>query len=118
MVEEAHAHGKVTINVNVDFEKLQDVFDSIDDTFRSAEGAMFYLRHKALEIFASNPHRGEALYAVLNMPWIKDNWRVLWIAWPITKRKIRRMRRDLREDEHARWARDLNRETRHRESDQ
>ncbi|QLF83966.1 hypothetical protein SEA_BECKERTON_82 [Mycobacterium phage Beckerton] len=59
-------------------------------------------------VFEAMPTRGQALYAVINKPWVIQNWVILPVAWPITKRKVRKGREKLDDLRLIRWASKLN----------
>lgn len=109
------AHGSIRIEtVNVFQSEMVGVAELFE---RIADKSLDVL--EGFQVMAESlPTRGELIYHCANKPWEKQNWELLAAGWRVTRRRVRKARAELEDMKHARWARDLNRETRHRESDQ
>ena len=90
---------------------VREYIPSIEEThalFMSISDKALDVIEAFLIMAESLPTRGELIYHALNKPWETDNWFALAAGWRVTRRKLRKQRRELEDMRHMQWARKLN----------
>lgn len=97
------AHGKIVVTVD-----WNGVKQAIKELQSAWDGLILDAKRFELGLAEFWPTRERAIYNVINMPWIKNNWIALagsrW-SWQIT-----RLRREIETREHIKWAADMKNE--------